>query len=131
MMSDPAVTIASQRTESGFFQFAAKALVIAAVFTASAVFVANWVIESAEDAAARSIDRLEESMRNAPLSGSQFWGKVERELDRAADPKTDLPPEKKEKLIKDLHVITARWRPFVEAVVEEIQKPSAPLPQNQ
>jgi len=52
-----------------------------------------------------------------------IWGKIERELDRAADPASDLPPEKKQKLVNDVRVIVARWRPFLDAVAGEMQKP--------
>ena len=33
------------------------------------------------------------------MSGREFWTKVEEGLDRLADPKSDLPPEKKEEAI--------------------------------
>jgi hypothetical protein len=45
-------------------------------------------------------------------------------LDRAADPASDLPPEKKQKLLNDVKVIVARWRPFVEAAQTAAKSPS-------
>jgi hypothetical protein len=59
-----------------------------------------------------------------PRGGPQFWGKIEQKLDRAADVSSDLPPEKKQKLINDVRVIVARWRPFIDAVQSEMQKPT-------
>ncbi len=58
-------------------------------------------------------------------TGARFWGKIEREFDRAADPAADLPADKKQKLLNDVHVIVARWRPFLDAAQSELQKSSA------
>jgi hypothetical protein len=58
------------------------------------------------------------------VGGRQFWVKLENELDRAAAPTSDLSPETKQKLINDVRVIVARWRPFIDAVQNEIQKPA-------
>ena len=45
--------------------------------------------------------------------GSQFWARIEQDLERQADPRNDLPEARKEKLLADLRVVVARWRPFV------------------
>lgn len=59
--------------------------------------------------------------------GSSFWGRITKELDRAAEPNNDLAPEKKAKLISDLHVIAERWRP----VIVEVERAfAAPDPAN-
>jgi hypothetical protein len=47
------------------------------------------------------------------VGGAQFWEKLERELGRAADPAYDIPPEKKRKLLSQIHVLVERWRPFM------------------
>lgn len=105
---------ASQRS-GGIVQFAVKACILAVVISASALYVANSII-----------DNIREALGNT--TGKPFWTKVERELDRAAAPESDLPPEQKEKLLHDIHVIVARWRPFLNAVDSELQKPEAPAP---
>jgi hypothetical protein len=48
------------------------------------------------------------------VGGRQFWTKLERALDDQADPKSDLTPEKKRKLLADIKAISDRWRPFIE-----------------
>jgi hypothetical protein len=42
--------------------------------------------------------------------------------DRAADPSTEMPPEKRQELHNDVHVIAARWRPFIKAIQSEMEK---------
>jgi len=98
-----------KRFSGSILQFAIKTCIVAVVISTSTIFVAGWIIDDFKDA-----------LRNT--TGAPFWGKVERELDRAADPASDLPPEKKQKLLNDVHVIAARWRPFLDAVYSEFQK---------
>jgi len=98
---------------SGIVSFAVKACIIGIVFSACVIFIANYVI-----------DDVRESFHG--LEGRAFWTKVEKELDRAADPGTDLPPAKKQKIVHDLRVIVARWRPLLDAVQEGLSKPAEP-----
>jgi hypothetical protein len=94
------------RTERTFgtelFLFAGKALIVAILFVASALFVVSR-IES-------KIDRFAEGMR--AMSGPPFWKKVEEEIDRAADPKRSLSQDKKAEILQKLRAISAQWRPF-------------------
>jgi hypothetical protein len=103
------------RRSGGLLQFAAKACIVALIVTVSVVFIANTVIDNLRDALGNT-------------TGRPFWTKLEKELDRAAAPESDLPPEQKEKLLRDIRVIVARWRPFLDAVNGELQKPAAPAP---
>jgi hypothetical protein len=107
-------------------QFAVKTCIFAAVGSACTLFVADWVIGRLELSMARSVSAVREEMFRSPLEGSQFWGQVERDLAWAADPTNDLSPARKRKLIGDLRIIVARWRPVVEAVRDEIRERSLP-----
>jgi hypothetical protein len=53
------------------------------------------------------------AMGSESVGGSRFWSKIEQELHRAADPRQELPEEKKQQLLEDLRVVVKRWRPFV------------------
>jgi len=101
------------RRSSTIGQFAIKACIVAVIFAACTVFATDWITDALKEALA------------GKTGGSQFWGRIERELDRAADPDSDLLPEKKQKLINDVRVIVARWRPFIDAARNELQKPSS------
>jgi hypothetical protein len=89
------------------------------------VFAALWIIDSVANTIRESVVYTMAELREQvqfPLGGKQFWGKIEQELDHLADTSSDLPPEKKQKLINDVRLIVARWRPFIDAVQSEIQK---------
>jgi hypothetical protein len=103
--------------------FIIKTCVVAVVISACVLFVTDWIISDLQDLATTTIAGLR---ADTPLiGGHQFWTKVEHELDRAALPASDLPPEEKQKLIHDVRVIVARWRPFFDAAQQEATKPSA------
>lgn len=104
-------------------QFAAKACIVAAVIAVSTIVVVDRVIGLVEQSAARSVRTFREEMKQTSIGGAQFWGKIEQELARAADPKSDLPPEQKQRLINQFRAIVVRWRPFVDAVVSELPPP--------
>ena len=102
--------------------FAIKAGLVAII----TVFAALWIIDSVANTVRESVVYTMAELREQvqfPLGGKQFWGKIEQELDHLADASSDLPPEKKQKLINDVRLIVARWRPFIDAVQSEIQKP--------
>jgi hypothetical protein len=103
------------RSAGGVLQFAIKTIIVAVIVSASAVFIVNSIVDNVRDALGNT-------------TGRPFWTKLEKELDRAAAPESDLPPEQKEKLLRDIHVIVARWRPFLDAVNSELQKPATAAP---
>jgi hypothetical protein len=62
------------------------------------------------------------------LGGAQFWERAEHELERAADPSHELPLEKKQKLLSEIHVVVERWRPFMTEIAplfSDFQKPAS------
>jgi hypothetical protein len=46
--------------------------------------------------------------------GRQFWASVEHDIEAAADPKNDIDPEKKARLLASLHVLVDRVKPFAD-----------------
>jgi hypothetical protein len=110
-------------SSSWIVPFAIKTCLLAVVISACTIFVVDSIIDSVEDATARAVVNVRAQLMDTPIGGQQFWIKLEHELDRAADPASDLPPEKKQKLINDMRVIVARWRPFVDTFERETQKP--------
>ena len=96
--------------------FAAKACV-AAVLAAVAL---DYVGSSTQT---RALDT------GALRGGTQFWARIEQDLERQADPRNDLPEARKEKLLADLRVVVARWRPFVAEASKLFVIDGAPKPQ--
>ncbi len=126
-MSD--TTTEKKRPEASLFAglaaFAIKTCIVGLVIAACTIFVADWVVGNLQVSALETIAMIRDEMLSTPMGGSQFWDKVERELDRAADSRTDLPPKKKEKLLRDIRVIVARYRPFIEAAQKGWQSPAS------
>jgi hypothetical protein len=108
-------------------QFAVKTVIVAA-----AIVVSAWImLDVLDDFADRRMQQFERALRSATsLGGRQFWNKLENQLEQLADPKSDLPPEKKQKILAQIKVISERWRPFLmeaAAVVEgETKQPPKP-----
>jgi hypothetical protein len=105
----------------GILQFAAKTCIFGVVLCACTIFVANWIFDRVELSVSRSVAAIREEVLKIPIDGAQFWGKIERDLEWAAEPASDLPPDRKRRLINDVRVIVARWRPVVDAVATEIR----------
>jgi hypothetical protein len=111
------------RSGAGLVTFIIKTTTVAVVISACVIFVVDWIIGDLRDLADNTINEVRAELKAAPVSGRPFWTKIENELDRAADDSAELPAEQKQKLLRDVHVIVARWRPFLDAVQEEMQKP--------
>jgi hypothetical protein len=50
--------------------------------------------------------------------GAAFWASVEQKLYALADA-PDLPPEKKERIIRALHQLSLKYRPYLVALTED------------
>jgi hypothetical protein len=122
---DKPSSVTRHRSWTGLVVFIIKTCVVAVVISACVIFVANWIISDLQDVATTTIADLRSALARNTIGGKAFWSKVETELDRAADPASDLRPEEKKKLIHDVRVIVARWRPFIDAAQDEMRTPSA------
>jgi hypothetical protein len=123
---DVAPEIASSNvSRSGTYkELLIKTCIVAIVISLCTIFVVDWIIQSIEDSIARTGDNIVAALSSqAPEGGRKFWAEIERNIDIAADPRSDLPPEKKQQMLNDVRVIVARWRPFIDAISDEMQKP--------
>jgi hypothetical protein len=112
------------RRGGGLGQFTLKALIvvglIAGLFMLSGALLGSRIERVVRDTHANL-------QQYTKLGGAQFWEKLERELDRAADPARDLPAERKRKLLSQIHVVVERWRPFMAEIAPlfaDFQKPA-------
>ena len=98
-------------------QFALKTAIVAVAIVLSA-----WImLDVLEGFVTRRMEQLETTIRSATvIGGRQFWTKLEEELDKIADPRTDISPEKKRKILSQIKVISDRWRPFLSEAAESI-----------
>jgi hypothetical protein len=109
------------RMAGGVGQFALKAGIVIGLIAGTAVMSTAllWptierIVVNAQANFERIVVNAEAKMQElTKVGGPQFWMKVERELERAAEPARDLPPEQKQKILSQIHVVVERWRPFI------------------
>jgi uncharacterized membrane protein len=93
------------------------------VIVFGAILVSAWImLDLLDDFADRRMKQFEQTLRSATsLGGRQFWTKLENQLGELADPRADLPPEKKQKILSQIKVISDRWRPFLMEAAASIE----------
>jgi hypothetical protein len=90
---------------SDLAQFTLKALVVIRLIVGAFILSAAWRAPKFE----RVVRNTEAKMQQyTKVGGAQFWEKLVRELGRAADPAYEIPPEKKRKLLSQIHGRTPR-----------------------
>ena len=120
-----AVSRASPRGDGGLGQFTLTALIIIGLIAGAFILSAALLAPRIE----RIVENTEAKMQQyTKVGGAQFWEKLERELGRAADPAYEIPPEKKKKLLSQIHVLVERWRPFVAEVAPLFADFQRPVP---
>jgi hypothetical protein len=96
---------------------------IKTVIVAAAIVVSAWILlDVLDDFADRRMQQVERTLQSyTKLGGRQFWTKLENQLDQLADPRSDLPPEKKAKILAQIKVVADRWRPFLREATATIE----------
>jgi len=96
---------------------------IKTVIVCAAIVVSGWIVlDLLDDFATRRMEQFEQTVRAATsLGGHRFWTKLESELDRLADSRADLSPEKKQKILSQIKAVSDRWRPFLEEATAAIE----------
>jgi hypothetical protein len=90
--------------------FAIKTVIVAAVVTIALTILIDNLMDDVNDLVERRIAQLTGATK---IHGHEFWARVEKNLDRAADPSNDLPPERQQKLLEDVRILANRARPFI------------------
>ena len=96
--------------------FAGKAAIVALIFVIAGILFASQIGTVVK--------------RSLPQGGSAFWAKIEDNLAKLADPMTQMPAEKREKILADIRTIVARWRPFVAEIAPLFSDPTNPPAQS-
>jgi len=119
---EPPAQATANSTVGPLGQFVFKTAVVA-----GAILLSAWImLDMLDDFASRRMQQLDTTIRSA-FGGRQFWTKLEDELDRLADPRSDLSPEKKQKILSQIKIVSERWRPFlVEARSAIVGEDNAP-----
>jgi hypothetical protein len=102
------------------YQFAVKTVIVGAVVTYCLLYIVDYVIADVNDIVDTRVYQLHNQAKQfaAELHDSQFnakwfWSRVEQSLDHSADPSSDIPPERQEKLLREIRILADRARPFI------------------
>jgi hypothetical protein len=93
---------------SGLGRFATKTAVIAVAVTISLWIIIGQIFDRVDSIVASAAEQLQLATQ---ISGTAFLARLEKGLDWVAD--NDLSPERREKLLSDIHIIATRYRPLV------------------
>jgi hypothetical protein len=103
----------SRGAEAGsILSFSIKTAILLAFLAVAGILAAEFVSAKVETV----VDKVRTTVAGvqAPrIGGREFWTKLESNLERAADPASDLSEEKRQKLLSQIRVLVDRWRPFV------------------
>jgi hypothetical protein len=112
-----AAPIATARSVPGDLRsFALKSLITIGLITAAIVLIGTLLVSKIDDTIAHTVYSIQTQLApiaNAKIGGSQFWTKVENEIERAANSNNAMAPEKQQKLLSNIRAIVTRVRPFV------------------
>lgn len=99
-------------------QFAIKTgIVVVAVI---AIFVGSGLVIASQ------VDQTIARVESIKIGGSQFWTSVDHEIAKMASSSSDLPEDKKQKLLAEIRAIGAKWRPFLIEIQAALTVPENP-----
>ena len=101
-------------TSHGLAQFALKVGIVVALVATAIAITTNLVATKIETTRAAWQTTLQE---HSKIGGAQFWSKIEKGLDQLADPKSEMPENKRQKILSDIRAIRDRWWPFIAAAL--------------
>jgi hypothetical protein len=108
--------------------FTAKSAIVVGII-ALAVFVLAQMLAFRFEQIADRVAANIESVRADLRGGGGFWSRIENGIEDMADPRHDLPPEKKQKILSEIRTIAEKWRPFIaeaRGIFSDEQKHGAP-----
>ena len=105
---------------SGFARFTLKVGIVVAVIAAAIVITTNLIATKVERTRLALQATLQE---HSKIGGAEFWARVEKGLDQLADPKSEMPEEKRQKILANIRAIRERWWPFIAEALPADPKP--------
>jgi hypothetical protein len=104
--ADPVAPAASQ----GLAQFTLKVGIVVVLVAVAIVITTNLIATKLETTRVAWQATLQDYSK---IGGAQFWSKVEKSLDDLANPKSEMPEEKRRKILSNIRAIRDRWWPFI------------------
>jgi len=107
-------------TSHGLARFTLKVGIVVVLIAIAIVVTTNLLATKIETTRAAWQTTLQE---HSKIGGAQFWSKVEKGLDDLANPKSEMPEDKRQKILADIRAIRDRWWPFIAAAMPADAKP--------
>jgi hypothetical protein len=104
----------------GLAQFALKVGIVVAAVAIAIVVTTNLITTKIESTRLAWQATLQDYGK---VGGAQFWAKVEKGLDQLADPKSEMPEEKRQKILANIRALRERWWPFIAEALPAEPKP--------
>ncbi len=111
-MRSPAAPRGAQGSAGGgnLRTFAIKAVVVFVLFVAGIMFLSAQIQNTVESAGVSLTASLRQGTNG--MGGKAFWGKIQKEINRAAEPASGLPEDQMQQLVQSVHILVERWRPL-------------------
>jgi hypothetical protein len=111
----------------GLTRFVLKVSIVFALVVIAIVITTNLIADKIDLVAAK-IENTRLAWQTTlqdytKIGGAQFWSKVEKGLDQLADPKSEMPEEKRQKILANIRAIRERWWPFIAEALAADPKP--------
>ena len=104
----------------GLARFVLKVGIVVAALAIAIVVTTNLITTKLENTRVAWQAALQE---HSKIGGAQFWAKVEKGLDQLADPKSEMPEEKRQKILANIRALRERWWPFIAEALPAEPKP--------
>jgi hypothetical protein len=101
-------------TSHGLARFTLKVGIIVVLIATAIVITTNLLATKIEATRAAWQTTLQE---HSKIGGAEFWSKVEKGLDDLANPKSEMPEDRRQKILSDIRAIRDRWWPFIAAAM--------------
>jgi hypothetical protein len=111
---------AAPATSQGLARFTLKVGIVVVLIATAIVITTNLLATKIEATRAAWQTTLQE---HSKIGGAEFWSKVEKGLDDLANPKSEMPEDKRQKILADIRAIRDRWWPFIAAAMPADAKP--------
>jgi hypothetical protein len=100
----------------GIKSFALKAGIVVVLLAVGLSFAGLTLANTMSRLVDQTTRSIANTIQTTGVGGKQFWSAAEDRLTRLADPKNEIPPERQAQIVAELRALTARVKPFTDAI---------------
>ena len=95
-------------------QFAVKALIVAVLALMTSEMIMGMAVAKLDGILRKNMELIRSDVQAVRGVGlSRVMNRLALELEQAAAPNAEIPPEKKQKILSDIRIVVERARPFI------------------